>query len=164
MRYIIFYLFMIFLTVSFTNCSRIIKNDERKEDIEDIRMLLQKWETTAEADDFYGCFDLYADDAIWMRPNAIVDLTKEEVMPIYHSFMKDYVFDQDLTIQEIQICGEYAFARLTADGWLKPKQNDDKKNWRAISRHLLILKKQNNGSWLIFRDIFNNPPPKEGEE
>ncbi len=65
-----------------------------------------------------------------------------------------------MTIQEIQICDNWAYVRSTADGWLQPKKGVDKDKRRAISRHLTILRKQDNGEWKIYRDIYNNPPPE----
>jgi ketosteroid isomerase-like protein len=142
------------LMLVFADC----ENKTNKENDEVlIRNLLTELEELGEQGDmnFMKC---YADDAIWMQPRKYNDLTKSEAYPIYESFIKDFKFDQDITIHEIQICDSWAYVRSTADGWLQPKIDKDKR--RAISRHLTILKKQENGEWKIYRDIYNNPPPE----
>ena len=124
-----------------------------------IRNLLAELEELGEKGNmnFMKC---YADDAIWMQPRNYRDLTKSEAYPNYESFIKGYKFDQDITIHEIQICDNWAYVRSTADGWLQPKNGVEKDKRRAISRHLTILKKQDDGNWKIYRDIYNNPPPE----
>jgi len=140
----------------FTDCDK--KSKKEKDEVL-IRELLTELEKLGEQGDmnFMKC---YADDAIWMRPRNYKDLTKSEAYPNYESFIKDYRFDQDVTIHEIQICNNWAYVRSTADGWLQPKNGVEKDKRRAISRHLTILKKLDDGTWKIYRDIYNNPPPE----
>ena len=155
MRYLVFTTICISLFL-FTKCER-DSNQEKDEAL--IRELLAELEELGEKGDmnFMKC---YADDAIWMQPRNYRDQTKSDAYPSYESFLKDFMFDQDITIHEIQICDRWAFVRTTADGWLQPKIGVEKDKRRAISRHLTILKKQDDGKWKIYRDIYNNPPPE----
>ncbi|MFC2126034.1 YybH family protein [Bacteroidota bacterium] len=136
-------------------------NSSKEKEEESIRKMFSEWEALGEKGDM-NFMNYYTDDAIWMNPGSIKDVTKEEAYPIYESFLKDYRFDQEITIHEIQICDKWAYVRSTADGWLLPKEGVEKDSMRAISRHLTIVKKQPDGSWKVYRDIYNNPP-SEGE-
>jgi ketosteroid isomerase-like protein len=143
-----------FSVLLFTKCERNL-NKEKDEIL--IREVLTELEELGEKGDM-NFMECYSEDAIWMQPRNYRDLTKSEAYPIYDSFLKEYRFDQDITIHEIQICNNWAYVRITADGWLQPKKGVKKDKRRAISRHLTILRKQDDGKWKIYRDMYNNPP------
>jgi len=126
-------------------------------------LLFDKVMDAARRGDLDTYLSLYADDAIWMPKDRMVDAGKKEVRSFY-SFMDRYTFDQELTLDEIQVIGDWAYVRITADGWIVPKPGISGDRIRAVSRHMMILRKQADGNWKFTRDIFINPLlPEETE-
>jgi uncharacterized protein (TIGR02246 family) len=152
--------FSIMITVLFTLLSCAAKEQSQYPPAgEDIRLITQLFDsvmTTARNGDLEAYLALYADDAIWMLHDRLEDAGKEEVRP-YYSWISNYSFDQVLTLNEIQVAGDWAFVRFTADGWIIPKPGVDEEKERVISRHFTIVSRQKDESWKLARDMFINP-------
>jgi uncharacterized protein (TIGR02246 family) len=126
------------------------------EDVDAIKAIFERVVLSAEEGDLEGYLALYTDDAVWMFKDRLEDAGKDEVRQRYR-FMEEYSFDQKVSLDEIVVAGDWAFVRLTADGWLVPKPGVDGDRRRAVSRHLTIARRQSDGSWKLARDIFVNP-------
>lgn len=134
-------------------------SDITNPDVIAIRSLLDKVMEVSRNGDLEGYLSQYTDDALWMRRDRMTDATKNDIRPAY-KFMEDYFFDQKLIIDEVSVSGDIAYARITADGWIVPKPGKQLDKVRAVSRHIMILRKQSDGSWKFTRDIFINPTYK----
>lgn len=149
---------MAFAVLLLTAC---VQDPESSTDVEAdslaVLELVNRIQETAGAGNFDAYFDLYTDDAVWMFPDDFEDVGKEGARDAY-GFVERYTFDQETTINEIQVMGDWAFARLSFDGYIRPRPNIDAEPVRAISRHLVLMQRQPDGSWKFARDIFNNPP------
>ena len=108
------------------------------------------------SDNFERYFDLFTDDAVWMMPSSYSDVQKTEARAFYR-FTDKFRFDQDISIEELVVEGDWAFVRLGFDGYLRPKRDSGERPLRSISRHLWVLHRQADGNWKIARDIWNNP-------
>lgn len=108
------------------------------------------------SDNFDDYFDLFADDAVWMMPNNYGDVHIEEAKSFYR-FTKKFRFDQQISIDELVVSGDWAHARISFDGYLRAKNDDTAPPLRSVSRHIWILRRQADSSWKIARDIWNNP-------
>jgi uncharacterized protein (TIGR02246 family) len=126
------------------------------EDVDAIKAIFERVVLSAEEGDLEGYLALYTDDAVWMFKDRLEDAGKEEVRQLYR-FMEKYSFDQEVSLDEIVVAGDWAFVRLTADGWLVPKPGVEGDRRRAVSRHLTIAHRQTDGSWKLARDIYVNP-------
>ena len=69
-------------------------------------------------------------------------------------------FDMAITNEEVQVSGDLAVARGTYAATVTPKDGGE-----AISidgKYMTLLKRQPDGSWKIYRDIYNsNVPPSQ---
>ena len=126
-----------------------------------VMALIERVQQLAQMGDIDAYLDLYTEDAVWMLPDRFTDVGKEEARSFY-SFLERYTFDQELTVNEIQVAGDWAFARLSVDGYIRPRVDVDAEPIRAITRHLWLFRRQPDGSWKLARDIFNTPPESDG--
>jgi uncharacterized protein (TIGR02246 family) len=127
-----------------------------EDDVDAIRAIFETVVLSAEEGDLEGYLALYADDAVWMFKDRLEDAGKDEARQLYR-FMEQYSFDQEVSLDEIVVAGDWAFVRLTADGWVVPKPGVEGDRRRAVSRHLTLARRQTDGSWKLARDIFVNP-------
>ena len=125
-------------------------------DYDSVKALILTALEVIRSDDFDVYFDLFSDDAVWMMPSSFSDVTRDEARRFYR-FTRKFRFDQTASIDELVIADDWAFVRVSFDGYLRPKHDDDSPPLRSVSRHLWILKRQLDNSWKIARDIWNNP-------
>ena len=126
------------------------------DDKQAIRELIARAVQTLQSDRFPDYFDLFTDDAVWMIPSSFMDIGISEARTFY-GFTENFRFDQELTVNEIIVSGDWAFARISLDGHLREKGDVEAAALRSISRHMWMFQRQQDGSWLIARDIWNNP-------
>jgi ketosteroid isomerase-like protein len=98
----------------------------------------------------------FADDAVLMLDDRIHDANKMEIRE-YFSFLNDYTFDQEVSKDEIMISGEWAFARVTFDGFLVPKPGVEDEPSRVVSRHFMTFNRGPDGIWKLARDMWILP-------
>jgi uncharacterized protein (TIGR02246 family) len=130
------------------------------DDVDAIKAIVDSVILASQQGDLEGYLNLYTEDAVWMFNDRLEDAGKDAVRLRYR-FMEQYSFDQQVSIDEIVVAGDWAFVRLTADGWLVPKPGVEGDRRRAVSRHLAIASREADGSWKLARDIFVNPKLNE---
>ncbi len=108
------------------------------------------------SDDFDRYFDLFTDDAVWMMPSSFKDVHQDEARSFYR-FTSKFRFDQETTVDEVVVSDDWAYVRVSFNGYLRPKMEDGSPPLRSVSRHIWILRRQADGSWKIARDIWNTP-------
>ena len=108
------------------------------------------------SDDFDRYFDLFTEDAVWMMPSSFEDVHQEEARSFYR-FTSKFKFDQETVVDEVVVSDDWAFVRISFEGYLRSKIDDGSPPLRSVSRHIWIIKKQGDGSWKIARDIWNSP-------
>lgn len=118
------------------------------------RLILEALEVIR-SDNFERYFDLFTDDAIWMMPSRYEDVGKGEARRFY-GFTEKFRFEQEISIDELVVEADWAYVRLSFDGYLQPKGGAGRP-LRSVSRHIWILQKQPDNRWKIARDIWNNP-------
>mgnify|MGYP000244692356 CR=1 FL=1 len=88
-------------------------------------MLVQKLLLNAinctQSDNFFSYFELFTPDAIWMMPSNRQDVSLAEAKRFYR-FTDKFRFEQQVTIDEVQIFGQRGFARISFDGYLIAKR------------------------------------------
>jgi len=129
---------------------------ESSSDYENVRLLILNALDIIRSDSFEDYFDLFADDAVWMMPSNINDVGIDEARNFY-GFTRKFRFDQKASIDELVVTGDWAYVRLTLDGYLRSKSHESAPPLRSVSRHIWILRRQLDDSWKISRDIWNTP-------
>ena len=129
----------------------------RAED-EAVRSLILEALDVIRSDDFDRYFDLFADDAVWMMPSSFNDVHQTEARSFYR-FTRKFKFDQETSVDEVVVSDDWAYVRVSFNGYLRPKMEDGAPPLRSVSRHIWILQRQPDGAWKIARDIWNTPKP-----
>ena len=125
-------------------------------DYEALQQLILRAIEIIRSDDFDQYFNLFTDDAVWMMPSSYDDVYKEEARNFYR-FTQKFRFDQQVSIEELFVDHDVAFARISFDGYLKARFDPESPTMRSVSRHLWLFERQPDGQWKISRDIWNNP-------
>jgi uncharacterized protein (TIGR02246 family) len=101
---------------------------------------------------------LWADDGVQLPPGSRPVVGKEMIRAGLESDVEHVTFDADITNEEVQVSGDLAVARGIYGMTVTPKDGS-----QAIfidGKYMTLLKRQPDGSWKIYRDIFNsNVPP-----
>ncbi len=127
----------------------------RTED-EAVKSLILEALDVIRSDDFDRYFDLFTDDAVWMMPSNFDDVHQTKARSFYR-FTRKFKFDQETSVDEVVVSDDWAYVRLSFNGYLRPKMEDGSPPLRSVSRHIWILQRQPDGAWKIARDIWNTP-------
>lgn len=102
---------------------------------------------------------LWDDKGIQMPPDAPAVLGKAQIRAGAESRFPQFNTQIAIANEETWVFGNLAFSRGTFTRSRTPKAGGETTLYNG--KYLTILKKQPDGSWKIFRDIFNsNVPPK----
>ena len=128
-----------------------------------LEAVARKYETAFSAGDADALVALHADDAIRMPPNAPLVMGQEAIRAAYQTTFEQFAAKITLSLEEVEVAGDWAFVRGGATVTLTPKAGGEP--LQDEGKYLSIRKKQPDGSWKIFRTIWNsnNPPPGAGD-
>ena len=135
------------------------KTPSYADDIEAISALYGSIVPLSASDGVDGLFTLYADDVVLMAPDSWNDLNRQEALAFYTDVLGWAKPDPDnygITIEEIVVMGDWAYVEHTARGLVLPTSGGSA--YSQGSRHVSLLRRQPDGAWKIFRDIFHSPP------
>ena len=137
-------------------CAKEVDVEAEKEAIAHVIEQLQTAMNDNKGGEWEPYLECFAEDAILMVPNFPSHIGLDAIrtfqnMPPYHTF------DIKSKIEEIQVCGEWAFLRKTQLGTMTPVNGGEPQ--KIDGKFITILKKQTDGSWKIWRDIWNNNTP-----
>lgn len=124
---------------------------------ESINKLLQTYEKALNTSDVAAVVPLYAQDGVFMPQHAPAQVGITAVEAAYHHVFQQLKLDVAFTIHEIEIAGDFAYARTSSKGkqtLLEPNLVTDEYN------NELFVFRQENGAWKIARYLFAtaNPP------
>ena len=103
---------------------------------------------------------LWAEDGVQMPPDAPPVVGKSEIREKLWSLLAQFRFDMRIHTEEVRTAADWAFARGMYTATLTPKAGGP-----AIpidGKFMTILARQSDGSWRIYRDIFNSNVPPTG--
>ena len=105
---------------------------------------------------------LWDEDGVQLPPDAPPVEGKAEISSKIRGILNQFAFEMEIQNKEMRTAGDWAYARGTYQAKLTPKGGGP-----AIpidGKFMTILKKQNNGVWKLYRDIFNsNVPPVKSD-
>jgi uncharacterized protein (TIGR02246 family) len=121
-------------------------------DSEAIRKLGEEWERAIGSGDIRRLLALVTDDIVFMPPSAPSIVGKRALEDVYRAFFARYAVKQTFAPEEIQVSGDWAFARGTDVLTLEPLDGAPSMVVRA--RGVSIMKREQDG-WKIARGITN---------
>ena len=125
------------------------------EDVAAIRATLDMYVQYGLSGDWDSWVTLFTEDTIIMLPNAPILQGREA----YKEFMEAYPVITEITLPVVEVdgYGDLAFARGTYS--VKIEMEGVPEPIQDRGKYLCILRKQEDGSWLIARDIYNSDLP-----
>jgi ketosteroid isomerase-like protein len=131
--------------------------EEPEADVEAIKGIIDEITRTWNEGDYEGFIAIIDEEAVFLPPNAPTVSDMETISSIYKNHFDS--FDLDLTIitEEIHVFGDLAFSRESWKGSLNPK--DSSEPIVFDNKVITIYKKQPDGSWKIWRAMFNSNTP-----
>lgn len=93
----------------------------------------------------------YSEDAILFPPNAKSITGREAIIIFYQNYPPMTDFNQE--IKEMEVLGDYAYLRLN---WSIPVKQTGLNSYIDTGIIFCIMKKQNDGTWKIWREIWNS--------
>lgn len=127
-------------------------------DMEAIQKLHHDFVHAYETKDFEAFLSFIADDAVWMAPNR-VPLEGKEAIRAFYNFDVNQSVKADVTLDEVQLFGDWAFRRATWKITVLPAGEDIEVT--MVNKSIQVLQRQEDGSWKIARSIWNPNTPAE---
>jgi len=155
-------LIVFFLVVAFLAIGSCIKKVDIEADIEAIKNLTEEYDAAINSGDLDSWMSLYADDAVRMQPNMPALFGKDSIRSVMQSFFENYTIDLKETTEEVIVAGDWAFARGTYNYTITPKVGGEPS--RDSGKWVAFNKRQPDGSWRIYRNIFNSNLPFSGAQ
>jgi uncharacterized protein (TIGR02246 family) len=118
-----------------------------QKDEQAIRNLVEKWMTATKAGDVATVLTLMADDVLFMVPGR--PPFGKEAFSIGATAMKGFLFEGSSEIQELKVLGDWAWMRNRLQVTVTPPTGTPT---TRSGYTLTILRKNPDGSWVIFRD------------
>ena len=129
----------------------------RRDDEQAILRLTEDWLAAIRAKDIPGLSGMVTDDAVFLPSGFPPIRGKQAVETMYRSFFPQFAsVEQSVTIEELQVVGDWAFAWGTEEFTLVPQAGAP---IEMRGKGMSILKRQADGSWKFARGI-NNTLPK----
>jgi len=132
------------------------------EDVAAINALDEEYEAAENAGDAAALAALFAEDAIAMPPNAPAIVGSQAIQAWAQSFYDEAVSQLAMSTAEVEVAGDWAFARGTYTYTTTPKAGGE-----AIEdngKYLTIYSREPGGIWRLYRDIYNSDNPVPGTE
>jgi len=95
----------------------------------------------------------FTEDAILMAPGEPPRVGPEQVEDYYQSIFDKYDTALQSYYNEVEVSGDLAYGRGTAEVQLYPKGQDTVLT--SVSKYLNILKRQADGTWKTTHDVWN---------
>ncbi|MCL5743720.1 MAG: SgcJ/EcaC family oxidoreductase [Acidobacteria bacterium] len=152
------------MTLTFAGCQSAPQPEQKTDvaaDTTAINALRDKVTAAFNSNDAAALAADYADDAIMMNPNQAAVEGKPAIQAAYEAMFKENAGKIAVTLVntplETQLAGDWAYDRGSATSTITPKTG---KPVEQSGKYLVILKRQTDGSWKIYREIsnMNNPP------
>ena len=132
---------------------------ETEADVEAIRAVLANNAAVISSGDLDGWLDQFTDDAIFMNPNAEalkgVEASRQFAQPLFDQF----AHDMEVTVDEIEVFGDRAFARWSFTWAFTPKAGGD--TIQEKGKEIWIFKRQSDGAWKCTHIIWNSDSPPQ---
>jgi uncharacterized protein (TIGR02246 family) len=104
-----------------------------------------------ETGDLEALLGLLTDDVVLKTPSSPPRVGRGAVEEALRAFHADYEETVEYEVDEVEVSGDLAFIRISERATVRPKLGEE--SFSAEGMHLGILRRQENGRWLIARDV-----------
>jgi uncharacterized protein (TIGR02246 family) len=118
-----------------------------------IRALIERTAEMNRQGDAAGWVSLFEAGAVYMPPNLPEVTTREALLEIAEAGFRQYVPDVTIVPHEVEVFGDWAFARSTVTGRALPRADGD--TIAVDMKQIAIYHRQADGTWKIARLIGN---------
>ena len=132
----------------------------RAEDVAAIKSLVDENIAAWNAGDAAAVAARCTNDAVLMPPNMPALIGKEAIQSGTQLIFDQITFNLTGKVLEVEIAGDWAFARMTYAETLTRKASGEPTE--DAGKWLTIVKRQSDGSWKTYRDIWNSDKPVPG--
>ena len=115
-----------------------------------IRELILSWMLATQAGDIAHLKLLMAEDVVFLVPGQPPMRGRESFAATFATALENFQIHPESAIQEIEVFGEHAYCWNHLTVTMTPK--NDATPIRRVGPTLTVLKKQQNGRWVIARD------------
>lgn len=131
---------------------------KKERDMKAIEELRQKDKEASLKGDFATLRTLIDDDGVLIPPGGPVQSGKEKIDNEFenmkHSYRDVEVTEYNQVFEELEIIGDYAFEWGITTGSSRIKSSNEE--YKSSFHLMRILKKQKDGSWKVYRSIWNS--------
>jgi len=130
-------------------------------DVDAVTTAFQQSVAAANAGDVETLFAVYADDAVSMPPSAPPWVGKAAIRAALEPQFAESAFQLTVSPDDIAVAGDLAVIRTGWEETVTPR--DDGETTGLHGEWLLVWRKQADGSWKIWRDMWTVVPPATPE-
>lgn len=136
-----------------------------QKDEESIRKTLKAFAEAVSCQDYAAVLDMITDDAIFWTANYLAIEGKAALKAAYEG-LAAYKVHQEFEVEELQVCGDWAFVRGYESFTLDPKDGRGERVEIKRRRAISIFRRQPDGSWKTARGMTNYdaPPPSASKQ
>lgn len=135
--------------------------DTTEADIQAITAIVDDFDVAINAGDAEALAELYDEAAIRMPAEAPPQVGRAAILEWFRSEAEMFEIQIDNVVRDAQVFGDWGYSWGDAIGILTPRDGSEP---RVInSKWMAVTRRQADGSWKTYRDIYNtNLPPVEG--
>ena len=134
----------------FVGCQQVERIEVTRE-ISAIRNIFESWYCAMEDGDVDRLMSLVTSDVIFKPPGAAPIIGENALRQALTTFLKEHSETIDYDVEEIEVSGPLAFARILESTTIRPKSGAE--SLAVNGMHLTVLRRQPDGEWLVARDI-----------
>jgi uncharacterized protein (TIGR02246 family) len=120
-------------------------------DVNAIRSVFESWYRAMEDGDVAELLGLVTNDVIVKAPGSPAVEGQSALEHALSAFFEACCETVVYNVEEVEVCGELAFARVLECATILAKSGADASSMSGM--HLTILRRQSDGEWLIARDV-----------
>ena len=122
--------------------------------------IFARYVASLSAGDADGWATLWMEDGVQMPPDAPPVVGRAQIREKLRGLLAQFRFDMRIQTEEVRTAGDFAFARGMYQATLTPKAGGP--GMPIDGKFMTIFARQPDGTWLIYRDIFNSNVPPAG--
>ena len=143
-----------------SGCSQPPPADTTAADLQAIRALVDEFDEAINAGDFEAMAQLYDEDAIRMPAEAPPQMGRDAIREWFRTERGQYDIEIDNVVRDAQVFGDWGYSWGDASGTMTPRDGGEPRT--IDSKWMAVTRRQADGSWKTYRDIYNSNAPLPG--